>query len=93
METIALPDNSRQCIHDAMELLTQLRILLPGQLQPDRTSTHADPVFDRLAAGEVELSSPHLWMTRFEYSPILLPCQCTTANRERSSQLATCYGL
>ena len=27
--------------------------------------------------------------TGFEYSPILLPCQCTTANRERSGQASS----
>jgi hypothetical protein len=64
----------------------QFGILLPGQTQPDSTSAYGDTLVDCLTAGEIEVGSPHLWMTRLEYSPILLPCQCTTANRERSSQ-------
>jgi hypothetical protein len=37
--------------------LAELCILFPRQNQPDRTSAHADPVFDRLTAGEIELGA------------------------------------
>ena len=49
-------------------------------------AAHCDAFLDCLAAGEIERGSLLLWKTRLEYSPILLPCQCTTANRERSGQ-------
>jgi hypothetical protein len=36
---------------------SQLGILVSGQLQPDGTSPHTDPVFDCLTACEIELGA------------------------------------
>ena len=41
----------------SQSLAVQLIVLLPRQLQPHRASSHADPVFDRLAAGEIEIGA------------------------------------